>query len=236
MFGCLIVNLIKMKRIIIVHFVSMLFLTASAQTEWTTSGTNIYNTNSGNVGIGINAPTEKLTVSGNIKLTGGILWDWPNRVIEKYADPDGVSQMIRFRNSMAAGYGNPNGGFDFADHLGASVMRINNYSVGIGTVNTGSFKLAVEGKIGAREIRVTSVNPWPDYVFSKQYKLKSLSALKEYISKNHRLPEMPSAQEVKDNGIELGKMNAKLLEKIEELTLYVIELKGDIEQLKKERR
>ncbi|HEX6426217.1 MAG TPA: hypothetical protein VF008_00975 [Niastella sp.] len=108
-----------------------------------------------------------------------------------------------------------------------------NGNIGIGTLSPGTFKLAVEGKIGAREVRVTSANPWPDYVFAEQYKLISLSALKEYISRNHRLPEMPSAQEVKDNGIELGKMNAKLLEKIEELTLYVIELKEDIEQLKK---
>jgi len=109
-------------------------------------------------------------------------------------------------------------------------------NVGIGTTNPGSFKLAVEGNIGARGVRVTNANPWPDYVFNNQYKLKSLTSLEEYIRKNNRLPNIPSAQEVKENGIELGQMNAKLLEKIEELTLYVIDLKKEIEQLKKERR
>ena len=225
-----------MKKVIIIPFVWMLFYTASAQTEWATLGANIYNTNSGNVGIGTNAPGEKLTVVGNAKLSGGIYWDWPNRIIEQYADPDGESRTIRFRNSMNAANGNPKGGFDFADHIGNSVMRIINNAVGIGTVNTGSFKLAVEGKIGAREVRVTNANPWPDYVFNNQYKLISLTSLEEYIRKNNRLPNIPSAQEVKENGIELGQMNAKLLEKIEELTLYVIDLKKEIEQLKKERR
>lgn len=222
-----------MKKVIIIPFVLILFITASAQTTWDTLGTNIYNKNSGNVGIGTTTPPEKLTVFGNFKLSGGMYWDWPNRIIEIYS-ADGLSQAIRFRNSMGTGYGNPNGGFDFADHLGTSVMRINNYAVGIGTTNTGTFKLAVEGKIGAREVRVTNANPWPDYVFSDQYKLKSLATLEDYIKRYNHLPNMPSAQEVKDNGIELGNMNARVVEKIEELTLYVIALNKKIETLEKE--
>ncbi|HYF31095.1 MAG TPA: hypothetical protein VD993_08250 [Chitinophagaceae bacterium] len=106
--------------------------------------------------------------------------------------------------------------------------------VGIGTTAPGSFKLAVEGKIGAREIRVTLTNPWPDYVFSNQYKLRSLPSLEEFIKKHGHLPNMPTAQEVKDNGIELGDMSGRLLEKIEELTLYMIELKKENEQIKQE--
>lgn len=212
-----------------------LLCTQTTFAQWTTSGNDIYNTNTGNVGIGNTTPTEKLTLSGNLKLTGGIYWDWPNRIIEQYADPDGVSQVMRFRNSMGSGQGNPNGGFDFTDYVGNSVLRINNGTVGIGTTATGTFKLAVEGKIGAREIRVTSTNPWPDYVFARQYQLPSLTTLEQYIQQHKHLPNIPSAQEVKKDGIELGNMNARLLEKIEELTLYVIELNKKIQQLEKEK-
>jgi hypothetical protein len=108
-------------------------------------------------------------------------------------------------------------------------------AVGIGTTNTGSFKLAVEGKIGARGIKVTMENPFPDYVFEPTYQLRPLAHLEQYINQNKHLPGIPSAAEVKkEGGIELGDMNVKLLEKIEELTLYVIELKKENEQMKKE--
>ena len=107
-------------------------------------------------------------------------------------------------------------------------------NIGIGTSAPGTFKLAVEGKIGAREIRVTTTNPWPDYVFGEQYKLKSLATLEGFIKKNNHLPNMPSAKEVNDNGIELGNMNTRVVEKIEELTLYVIELNKRMAKLEKE--
>ena len=110
-------------------------------------------------------------------------------------------------------------------------------NVGIGIANPGSFKLAVEGKIGAREIQVTLQNPFPDYVFDSKYKLKSLYNLENYISQNKHLPGMPSAAEVeKKGGIELGQMNTKLLEKIEELTLYIIELNKKVEKMAKENK
>jgi hypothetical protein len=106
--------------------------------------------------------------------------------------------------------------------------------VGIGTTSPGTFRLAVEGKIGAREIRVTLDNPWPDYVFTPQYQLQSLPSVEEFIKKHGHLPNMPSAKEVKENGIELGNMSSKLLEKIEELTLYIIELKKENENIREE--
>jgi hypothetical protein len=111
----------------------------------------------------------------------------------------------------------------------------NGGNVGIGTTSTGSFKLAVEGKIGAREVQVTLTNPWPDYVFSNTYNRMKLVDLKAYIGANNHLPNIPSAEEVKEKGIALGEMNSKLLEKIEELTLYVIELKEELDQLKKDK-
>lgn len=111
---------------------------------------------------------------------------------------------------------------------------LTNGNVGIGTTNPGNFKLAVEGKIGARGIKVTLQNPFPDYVFDSAYKLIPLTNVEQFINQNKHLPGIPSAEEVKkDGGIELGEMNVKLLEKIEELTLYVIELKKENEQMKK---
>jgi hypothetical protein len=132
---------------------------------------------------------------------------------------------------------NPKDGFSgvaFGSENG-EIMRLGtNGNVGIGTINTGSFKLAVEGKIGAREIQVTLTNPFPDYVFSPKYKLRSLASLEQYINQNKHLPGVPSAEEVQKNGgIELGQLNTKLLEKVEELTLYLIELKKENEQMKK---
>lgn len=108
-------------------------------------------------------------------------------------------------------------------------------NVGIGTLETGTFKLAVEGTIGARKVKVTQANPWPDYVFDSAYKKENLLTLEKYINEHKHLPGVPSADQVKkDGGIELGEMNVKLLEKIEELTLYVIDLKKENEQMKKE--
>jgi len=72
---------------------------------------------------------------------------------------------------------------------------------------------------------------WSDYVFNKDYKLKSVSDLKEYVNKNHHLPGVPSAEEVAKNGIDVAQMDAKLLEKIEELTLYIIQMKNEINGL-----
>jgi hypothetical protein len=116
-----------------------------------------------------------------------------------------------------------------------STGRGMNYFVGdlaLGTMDTKGFKLAVNGKIRAQEIKVETAN-WPDYVFEEDYKVETLEGLESYIKANKHLPEIPSAKETEANGIELGGMNKLLLKKIEELTLYVIELKkGSIEQQK----
>lgn len=95
--------------------------------------------------------------------------------------------------------------------------------IGIGTTSIPSgYKLAVDGKIIAEEIRVEVVNP-PDYVFEESYELSNLSDLEGYIESQKHLPEIPSASEMTKNGVDLGDMNMRLLKKIEELTLYLIE-------------
>jgi len=104
--------------------------------------------------------------------------------------------------------------------------------IGIGTSKMPiDAKLAVEGKIYAREIEVNN-NSWPDYVFTPDYKMLTLFELETYVNKHSHLPGIPSAETVSEEGINLGEMDGLLLQKVEELTLYVIELKKEIEELK----
>ncbi|MFN3403807.1 MAG: hypothetical protein ACK40G_06910 [Cytophagaceae bacterium] len=95
-------------------------------------------------------------------------------------------------------------------------------------------KLAVNGTIYATSIKVRTTNNgcFPDYVFSPDYKLRSLSEVEEFIKENSHLPEVPSAEEVERSGIDVAEMNEILLKKVEELTLYIIEMRKEIDQLK----
>lgn len=102
-------------------------------------------------------------------------------------------------------------------------------NVGIGVSNP-SDKLSVNGNIRAREIKVENTN-WPDYVFSSAHVKLSLKELETFISSNKHLPEIPSAKEIEKEGVNLSEMNAKLLKKIEELTLYIIEINKKVEGL-----
>lgn len=92
-----------------------------------------------------------------------------------------------------------------------------------------------DGKIKAKEVEVKT-NVWADYVFKKEYHLKSLEDVEKHIIEKGHLPNIPTAQEVLENGINVAEMNSKLLEKIEELTLYSIEqnkqLKFQAEEIK----
>ena len=97
---------------------------------------------------------------------------------------------------------------------------LGNGNVGIGITNPQS-KLAVNGTISAAEVVVTS-SP-ADYVFDPAYHLAPLAEVADYIRVNHHLPEIPSAKEVEEKGLSLGEMQSKLLAKVEELTLHMIE-------------
>jgi len=94
----------------------------------------------------------------------------------------------------------------------------------IGNVNPASHKLAVDGSIGARKVVINSPENWADFVFAHNYTLRPLSTVETFIKKNKHLPDVPSEKEVKEKGINVADMQAVLLRKIEELTLYVIEL------------
>ena len=106
-------------------------------------------------------------------------------------------------------------------------------NVGIGTIDPGAYKLAVEGKLGARKLVVTQAS-WADYVFDSTYQLKSLSEVEKYIEQHKHLPDIPSAKEVKENGLDVGENQALLLKKIEEQMLYILELNKEIKSLRQE--
>lgn len=105
-------------------------------------------------------------------------------------------------------------------------------NVGVGT-EVPTEKLSVKGKIRAQEIKVETAN-WPDYVFKKDYELRSLDSLRLFIQENGHLPEVPNADSVESEGISLGEMNKVLLKKIEELTLYLLEKDKEIAEIKRE--
>lgn len=239
-----------MKKLLFLLGLVTLSLCSFAQ-QWSSDGANIYNSNTGNVGIGTSTPNAFVEIKKDQTAETML------RIVNKSA---GAGASTRYDlvtgalNSYVSSELNNNNGnpyyrlgigsgvsaayfdgsdFYFRSFSGSVKMRItNNGNIGIGTASPGNFKLAVEGKIGAREIQVTNTNPWPDYVFEPQYRLWKLAEVEQYIKQNKHLPGVPSAVEAKD-GIELGKMNAILLEKIEEMTLHIIQLNKRIEELEK---
>ena len=102
--------------------------------------------------------------------------------------------------------------------------------VGNGVV-PGNHKMAVEGSMIAEEVVVQLESSWPDYVFADNYDLPTLDEVQQYITAHKHLPGVPTAADVAASGVELGSMQATLLEKIEELTLYLIEMKAENEAL-----
>lgn len=109
-------------------------------------------------------------------------------------------------------------------------------NVAIGTPDAEGYKLAVKGDAIFTKIKVKQHESWPDYVFHKNYQLRPLHELEAFIKKNNHLPEVPSAADVKVNGIDVAENQAALLKKIEELTLYIIEQNKRIEVLEKSRK
>ncbi len=114
-----------------------------------------------------------------------------------------------------------------------SVYIANDVRIGTTQQATG-YALSVNGKIACTEVLVQAITSWPDYVFAKDYKLMSLPELEQSIQTNKHLPGIPSSIEVKKDGIQLGDMQKKLLEKVEELTLHLIDQSKQIADLQEE--
>ena len=175
----------------------------------------------GFVGIGTNEPQAKLHVAGNVKLSGN--YDGNNNV--QFATAGGAGNTWELYPQTT--------GFGIYNRNTSSwpLFITNDNSIGIGNyIPVGDEKLAVKGNIRAHEIKVETAN-WPDYVFARDYKLPTLQETEKHIKDKGHLPGIPSAAEVKANGVDLGEMNAKLLQKIEELTLYIIDQNKKMEEV-----
>ncbi|WP_407428009.1 hypothetical protein [Arcticibacter sp.] len=106
-------------------------------------------------------------------------------------------------------------------------------NLGIGTTNTQGYKLAVAGNMIAESINVKVQSTWPDYVFEDDYNLPTLKEIESQIKSEGHLSDLPSSQDVKNNGVDVGELNLKLLKKIEELTLHLINLEKKNDALAK---
>ncbi|WP_440135712.1 hypothetical protein [Chitinophaga sancti] len=199
---------------------------------------------SGNIGVGTLQPKAALDIGTfiNDQKLGIVL----GRLSEGNSEGEGTFLGVRGYNTQGSGdiksfaiehsfYGEQNSSINFyrgdakaGGFLGFNTgdntekMRITaGGNVGIGISAPGE-KLSVNGKIRAKAIKV-EINNWPDYVFSPEYTKPSLPELETFITSHGHLPDIPSATEAKENGVDLGDVQAKLLKKIEELTLYLIE-------------
>jgi len=302
----------------------IMFGLTDAVAQWATSGSNIYNTNAGNVGIGTSSPgyllhAAKNMTSPSIRIqnlggsggagfemvdnlsgadwrfkataTGGFkIRDHGNSldVITIEANSLANALYINAAGNVGMGTATPasgsklhasggdfridetypflevnalsttgNAGISFMENSGSTgwifyesstdLLRINASNsngyrndiviladgrVGIGTATPATgYALSVNGKAVCTEVLVDNVANWPDYVFADDYKLMTLEELERSIQQNNHLPGLPAAAEVEENGVHLGDMQKRLLEKVEELTLYTIEQDKQIKEL-----
>ncbi len=174
----------------------------------------LQNTNEGNVFIGANVtkPSEKLEVQGNIKVSNDLIFDNGRSLRQALANNTGVWQQ--------------------------STLNTNNIYYKTGLVGIGTdlfpnadYQLRVNGKILCKGLKVQATG-WADYVFKPNYQLMNLDSLNTFVQTNQHLPEVPSEKEVLEKeGFELEQMNKLLLQKVEELTLYTIQLHNRLKEL-----
>ena len=230
------------------------------ESGWFGAGQNRFTIDrNGNAGIGTSNPTSKLTIKGGVSIQNG---DLQNNNVPAGDLALAYGQALRFANdsnnssmpmvSLGAFDGRANTlriGMDawpsqivfrtgdlYAPQFPGDIrmMIANSGNVGIGTTNP-AHKLAVNGTIKAKEVIVETTG-WSDYVFAEGYALQPLAEVEAHIKTNKHLPGIPSAAEVAAQGISLGDMQAKLLAKIEELTLHQIAQEKELASLRAEVR
>ena len=241
-----------MKKAILFIAALVSALSLNAQTVYVPGGTGGIGTSSnGNVGVGISTPLAKLHVNSGANSTYASILatsdEGNSLVVSSLSTHPTYTKVFSLtheyfnssscRNNGAINFyrgGSERGGFLSFDTDGQERLRIDEWGkLGIGTTSPDQM-LTVKGKIHAEEVIVDLNVPLADYVFARDYELMPLHQVEQYVQENSRLPEMPSAAEVKEKGMGMGEMQNKMLQKIEELTLYVIQQDKRIKALEEE--
>jgi hypothetical protein len=210
---------------------SNLFLKTNGTTRMTVKYSN------GNVGIGSTNPLEKLHVNGNLLI--------PSDKILKFGTENSSTGHLTIHNASCCynTYADIKGNLYFRTEGSEAILGIQkDATVTIGVwpkydntvANTDGHKLMVNGGVLCEKVKIIGDVPNSDHVFEKDYDLKSIEQVKEFVETNKHLPEVPSTKDFKENGYNVGEMDDLLLRKVEELTLYLIQLKEEMDLLKAE--
>ncbi len=176
----------------------------------------------GKVGVGTVSPTEKFNLhEGRLKISNDstqdlYIWSYANEPAKIMTGGNNLSRGIQLGRSNTP------------------LFLLDRVSIGSSNDTPSGYKLAVDGKTIVEEIKVTLSEDWPDYVFDSDYELPSLSEVEDHIKENGHLKGIPSSMEIEENGIFLGEMDSKLLQKIEELTLYTIQQEKQMQKQSEE--
>ena len=229
-----------MNKFILIVIFTLLVLSTKSQTYDVNGDYKI----NGKLGVGTADPNEKLVVNGGISVLGSnsvasvngfyncLQLINPSHAAIVYQPGTSKELMFGFHSNGNFYWGTgQSAGNDYCMVLSKTGDLTVFNSIGIGaTSNLDGYKLNVNGNIRANEIKV--VTGWSDFVFANDYRLRGIDEVETFIRNNNHLPDIPTAKEVEENGINLGEMNARLLQKIEELTLYVIDLQKQVDDLK----
>jgi hypothetical protein len=191
----------------------------------------------GSVGIGTLSPLGKLHVhdggstNAEVYITPAATGSGDNSTLFFAEDHDATYGMKWMYNG-AINYmelWGKNNTTDYGPHI---LVKRDEGDVAIGNTFAAGYKLSVSGKIICTEVRVNLVPDWPDYVFKKGYPLLPVEKLGSYIEENGHLPNIPPASDIQKSGLDVGEMQRLMMEKIEELSLYIVEQQKQIQELK----